>query len=768
MAEPADVAADNPFEGFAKPVGPANPFEGFAKPVGKLKGTALDAMDIVTQFVASIPKGMAQTADLGEISSLPLAAAKGVRYLLGDKRTQTEKLADVYTPPEARTKQGEYAGTIGELVGGSVLPGLGWVGAARGIAQNAVTAPARSLLGRMVQQAATQTAAHPGRALAMDFASNVTGGTAMQFAKDEGAGPVGQTVAAIGGGMLPAIPSMIAGPVNRVRTALQMQGQNGAYAKFVEKLPDGDINTFANHVATGALGQGPANLKVQRRTLDILGEEMARAGQNRDQAVASALARIQREFNLQPSTAKENLRNLMAVHRDSPLLLSEYTAAAPSNAAIRSTRNIDNLDLRDVARPADSGTQQMVDYLANRPGQSAINVRNAVNERNLGMRDVMREGLEKFGPTVPGTNRRATIADLTQMQDGARRAAKLAYDQAANGIGPGMSGPGMTNERLLVGLLPRILDRHTQRMYGRAGAPAEALRQAVDEFFITRPNGQRLAMMDLPMLQDARGSLRDRIDTARKAGQTQIVATLEPLYRDVTRLMERSNPHWAHANRQWADMRLNDVARELGEAFNTKAGPKYREQVQQFRQLAPEAQDMVKVEFLQKLFDKLDNLGDTHDVAKLFATDHMRNAIRELFGEERAVDLARMTRDAAIATRSARGLQGSQTHMRAQFAREMDAETGVMAAAQDLNIKAVKQAVWEKFVTFWTERRNAPLADIATTPMQDTAEVARHIHNMRVAQEFVRRVQARRPMPATPPIALTGVGSAITSDEAKQ
>lgn len=759
----AEGAAENPFEGFAKPVAAANPFEGFAKPVGKLKGSALDAIDIVKQFVSAIPRGVAQSLDTGKLAN-PLTAAPNLargyihQKVFGTPEKSTEDLVTAVVPKtEADTKAGEYAGTIGELVGGSALPGLGWMGAARGIAQRAITAPATSFMGRMVQQAATQTAANPGRAIAYDLASNVTGGIAQQFAKDEGAGPVGQTVAAIGGGMLPAIPSMVAGPVNRFRGMMANQGQTGAYNRLATQLPDGDVDTFANQIATGGMRNNQA---IQRRTLDILGEEMERAGQNRGQAIQSTINRIVQEAGVTPATARNHIRNLTQVHRDSPLMLAEYTAAAPSNAAIRSTRNVDNLDLRDVARPADSGTQQAIDYLANRPGQSAINVRNAVNERNLGMRDVMREGLEEFGPNVPGTARRATIEDLTQMQEGARRSAQLAYEQTYQ--------PGMTNERMLMGILPRIIDRHVNRMHGRSGAPAESLRQAVDEFFITRPNGQRIVMMDLQMLQDARGSLRDRIETARRAGNNQIVQTLQPLYRDVTRLMERSNPNWARANRQWADMSINEVARDLGEMFATKAGPQYRQQLEQYRRLAPEAQNMVQVEFLQKLFDKLDNLGDTHDVAKLFATDHMRNAIRELFGDQAAVDLARMTRDAAIATRSGAALKNSATHMRGQVAKEFDADTGVMAAAQDMNVRGIRNAMLDKLWSFFTERRNLPMSQIATTPMQDTAEVARHVHNMRVAQEFVRRVQAQRPMPVTPQIGLTGLGAAITSDEARQ
>ena len=108
-------------------------------------------------------------------------------------------------------------------------------------------------------------------------------------------------------------------------------------------------------------------------------------------------------------------------------------------------------------------------------------------------------------------------------------------------------------------------------------------------------------MMDLQHLQDARGALRDRIETARRAGNNQIVATLQPLYRDVTRLMERANPTWARANQRWADNSLDTVARELGEAFSLRAGPQYREQARQFQALAPEAQDMVRVEFLQNI-----------------------------------------------------------------------------------------------------------------------------------------------------------------------
>lgn len=750
--------AGDPWAEFAPKAAPAaqdqDPWSEF-KPRAKAEADTL--LDVVKQFVGGIPKGIAGTADAAPLLApgmmVPHLLAKEAKKRLGVPDPTATELWDKsgLAPDKPKTSAGEYAATIGETVGGSLLPGAGWIGVARNLAAR----PAAGLATNLVQRAAQATAANPTAAAGFDLASAVTGGAAQQFAKDEGAGPVGQTVAAMAGGMVPILPSLAAGPINRFRGAMANQGQTGAYTRFASQLPEGDIDLFANQVATGA---GRNDLRIQRRTLDILGEEMQRAGQDRGQAIRSTVDRIVAETGASPATARDQIRRLTAVHQDSPLLMAEYGAAAPSNAAVRSTRNPENLDLREVARPVDNGAHMVIDDLANGSGNSSGVVRNAVAERNLGMRDVAREQLESFAPRAPGAQRVRTIEDLDQMQEGARRAAEMEYQAAYS---------GQTNNRLLMGLLPRILDRHINRMNGRAGAPAEALRGAVDEFFLHGQGGQRIAMMDLQHLQDARGALRDRIETARRAGNNQIVATLQPLYRDVTRLMERANPTWARANQRWADNSLDTVARELGEAFSLRAGPQYREQARQFQALAPEAQDMVRVEFLQKIFDRLDNLADTHDVAKLFATDHIRNSIRELFGARAAAQVAQMTRDASIATRSQRMLGNSQTHMRGMRQREADADTGVLAAAQNMNMSGIKSAMLDRLWAFFTERRNRPLAEIATTPMRDTAEVARHIHNMRVAQEFVRRITSQTQAGRLSSPSLAGISASTNDKEAR-
>lgn len=58
------------------------------------------------------------------------------------------------------------------------------------------------------------------------------------------------------------------------------------------------------------------------------------------------------------------------------------------------------------------------------------------------------------------------------------------------------------------------------------------------------------------------------ITAATQSGNDHIVSTLQPIYSDLTRLMERASPQWATANRRWGNMRLDEVAQELGDAMS--------------------------------------------------------------------------------------------------------------------------------------------------------------------------------------------------------
>lgn len=632
-------------------------------------------------------------------------------------------------------------------VAGAVAGGGAALRAGGGVASTVVGGP----LGVMTP------AATAGGRIAQGAATGAGFGAVAGFG--EGEGGIGNRVESAGQGA--AIGTVLGGAIGSgmevvkgIRSAAAGNGQTGAYNRLASQLPEQNVDTFANQVATGT---ERTNQAIQRRTLDILGAEMERAGGDRGQAVASTIARIQQETGVTAATARDQIRRLTDAQRGSDLMLAEYPAAAEGNAAIRANRNPANVDLQEVGRVRDSGAHMVIDDLANGPGAgSSSAVRNAINERNLGSRDQMRGTLDDLAPRAPGGNGPRTIQDLDQMQEGARRTARMEYDAAYN---------GPINNGVLVGLLPRIIQRHANRMAGRSGDQAQALERAINEFNITTPNGQTLNMQSLQQLQDARGAVRAQMETARRGGQNHIVATLQPLYNDVTRMMERASPAWAQANRRWADNSIDTVARDLGEAFSTRAGPQYRAQRAQYERLAPEAQDMVRVEYLQKLADKLENLGDTHDVAKLFTTEHMRNSIRDLFGDAGAVAVTRMVRDLGIATKSGRMLGGSQTAQRLARRQEADTDTGILAAANNASVQGAKNWIIQKLHTLLSERKNRPLAEIATTPINDTAEVARHIHNMRTAQQYSQRLQQPTRTPLVASGALSGISSQTLADQ---
>jgi hypothetical protein len=269
---------------------------------------------------------------------------------------------------------------------------------------------------------------------------------------------------------------------------------------------------------------------------------------------------------------------------------------------------------------------------------------------------------------------------------------------------------------------------------------AEALRLARRDVSGT----DRALTPSLQQLQDMRGGIRGQIQAARQQGRHDIANVLQPLYDDVTRAMERSSPQWRTTNRRWADMNIGVRAQELGDAFSNTPGPQYRQQLAEFRALAPDAQDLVRIHFVQKLLDKLAG-PETHDLDKLFATGHMRNAVRTILGDDAAMNLSRFIRDMKVATKSRGMTAGSQTHRRGMMQGEQDADLGILASVDNANSGGFRQFLLNKTINILRERRNRPLARIVTTPMRDTAGVAEHLERMRMARERAAQYAYRNP-----------------------
>lgn len=745
-----------------------------AAPWDRYKSTSLDEAGPWSRFGASPsqeeeapePSTADTLVDVGKgaVSGVSSGLVKTVTapYRILDwgieKLTGTGGLPDVdqmsmYKPyfgdsPTPTTEAGRYAKSAGEAVGASALP----AGAVLGNAQRMAALAPTTLPRAIGQSIAAPVAARPGAAIGADVIASSGSGIAQEAAKDAGFGPVGQTVASVAGGVTPlAVGATIGRGVQAVRSA---RASADPHARVAASLGDQSVDDLASGVSTGATGMNEA---INSRTLGVLGEEMVRAGGDRAAAIAATQRRLVAEFGVAPATARDQVNRLASVHRDSDLLLGEYPAVAASNT---STRNMQAANIEDnvAGRIDQTGTQQLIDYVANSGSMaSSQNVRNAISRRADDLAESTQGIVQSMSPG------QRTIQDVEAMTTALTRQAQRDYDAVYN-------APGGTavNNGLLHGLLARTVQRHRNRMLGRSGEQRNALEGAINELYVDVPGTGRVLMPSLQMLQDMRGAIRGQISVARRSGADHIAATLQPLYRDITRLMERASPTWAVANRRWADMRLSEVASELGDAFAKNAGPRSREQMRQFQQLAPEAQDVVRVHFTQQLLDKLENAirtGGAKNLGDLFATQATRNMVRQILGPEAAVQLVRLIRDANVASMSTRKLAGSPTHIRKQVQQEQDSDINLVSAADNFDWRSWKSALMEKAVSAWRERRNKVIGRVITTPMRDTPAVAEHLERMRRARARVEQYGRPRDRQLGIPGHVGGILEALENEE---
>lgn len=688
-----------------------------------------ELMDGAEQLVRGINRG------LHAIPALPGEIISGAASLMGFPETAeafrlNNPVSRFMTSPDRQpqTRLGRFANASGQAIGASAIP----MGTLMSQAPRLAARVPQTTGQAIKQRIAAPIAARPRAAIGIEAGSATTSGIGTQSAKESGYGPGIQTLAGIAGGIAPAaIGATVSGGVNQVRRAMANQGANGAYGKAANSLPT-SVDEFAGGIAAGNRAASP-NREIAFR---VLGEEMVAANGNVQAAQAAAIPRIVAEAAaagraVLPSTAGRYLTMLRSMHRDSPLMLGEQSSVAGAENALRGPgggmRRPQNVDVEALNRTQETGIQGQFDYLASSGNSpSAVDTRRALAIRGEGLAQTARSALEDVGPRAPGSQAPASIVDADNMIEQARQAGSLAYRAA-------YAAP--IDNRLMLQTFPRILQRAERNARGRAGDKAAALNTAINQFYTDTPNGP-VAMMTLQQLQDARGTLRGQIQGYRQAGRDDLVQAVQPLYRQVTRLMEAMSPQWAQANRQWADMSFDVMGRELGDAFAQRAGPRFRTQLQEFNNLHPEAQDIVRIHFLQSLYDKLDNLGDAHTVSKLFTSDHQRTAIRSLFGVNASNDITRIMRNVKTAEKSF--AMNSRTHIRGQVKEEMEGDQGVEAARQMASLGGIKNWLAKQAHSLLVERRNKPLADIITTPMRDTPNVAMQVELMRAQQRRMR------------------------------
>lgn len=709
--------------------------------------------DVGEQSVRGINRGM------NSVLSLPGAivggAVDGANWVLdksagvqlpvsGDDFRWKNSFSDFMESPNAKAKTtaGRYADAVGQAIGGSAAPTAGVLAKANQVAGPA----ARTTIGSLGQQVVEAARRNPGIAVSTDATAAAGAGIGQQVAEEGGYGVLGQTVGGLVGAMTPAAFSKVTDGITRpIRRAIANQGETGAYNTIASKLPDGSIDQFADDVAVGASGLSD---RVQRRTLDILGDEMQRSGGNVRRAEAAAVARIAAEFGVTPSTAQNNLRNLRSVHSNSQLMLGEYPSVARSDVDFRNSQAPSFDDLNRVEK---ASTQGAMDYLLNNGSTpSAKAAGDAILRRHENLSPAIRETLERTGPQING--RPAAITDTPVMVEAARTAARADYRAAAH------------NQRPFSTNLDRVLSAWNNQIQGRSSDVARKMGEATDLFVdhiqTVNPNGKNgpVSLRTVSDIQDfinRRTQLNRMIDDSYVANPqtgtddpTAVTHWLERFKRHVDAAVGANNPQWRVANRRWADMNLERRAQRLGDVFATSAGPQYRAQIEEFQQLAPQAQNIVRIHFLQKIYDRLENLPDTNSVSKLFSKDHSRNMVEAMFGRDAAEEFTRSVRDSRVAESSTRMMGDTRTASRLANKEQMEPEQGILGSLSSANGRGLLNWVGKQMAQLASERRNHPMADILTTPMSDTARVAQHINAMRSSQQRINGIS--NPPPRAP------------------
>ncbi len=441
---------------------------------------------------------------------------------------------------------------------------------------------------------------------------------------------------------------------------------------------------------------------------------------------------------------------------EAPAIIEAERAAGRVRGVDRMTDERFDQVAADISGINDTAAHRLIETVgAGSDMPSASRVRNAVMDRAADAKEDMRGFLWRMandasganaGRLFHGTPAPTEVLDIAEMvATNARQLAHGADTAAHNKVAMGAEVYGQLY-RDVNSSLARIRGRANSRAGEYAAQMHNAAREVED---LIQQTGGRYS---LQQLQDARAGVRHLIRTAERQGDDATRRVLQPFYDDITGAMERANPVWERANRQWAGIVDAEDALLLGQMFAKKAGVKQRQQLDAFENMAPEAQTMLRIGFMQRLEDDIANLGDTASVSKLF-DEPTRKVIGQLFGRDALLGLMRKLRDVKVGEISKGMLGNSRTAPRLQQGRIDDADIGVVASLQSANASAAKSWLTEMVINTVREYRNRALARALTTPVSDTPAIAQQL-------QALRRNQARRQNFNAPPTTSRRIGGA--------
>lgn len=431
----ADLWAD-----FRAPAKSDDPWAEFRIPAQKKTSLGLLEIlrDVGDQGLRGFNKGLTEAVTM-PYRALDWAAEK----ITGGGGLPDVETMPLYKPfldqPKAKSTPGKYVGRAAEAVGAAAVPVAGMMAKAAQPAKQATTT-----IGSIVEDAAQFARANPGQAVALDAASSATSGVAAQAAEDAGAGPTGQVLAAMAGGMVPGVAMAYRTPsATRIGTET---GETLARQRASEGATDAAAFEAQSVRPFGpAFNQGPvASLGKQATETPLVGAPLRNNLDETMADAASATRRIADEIspNATPETAG------LAVQRG----LDRYRDVGFENLEPGVVRSLGINPDAPVARPQGGGQAQLQRIQAGQPVVQAVTGGTVQNTR---------------GQPVPLPQTRAqkltartTVSDLSDDEltrvvrapsDRTSFASRLEalYERAFRGIPPLMRSDGSRNPNLL-------------------------------------------------------------------------------------------------------------------------------------------------------------------------------------------------------------------------------------------------------------------------------------------------------------------------------
>jgi len=376
---------------------------------------------------------------------------------------------------------------------------------------------------------------------------------------------------------------------------------------------------------------------------------------------------------------------------------------------------------------------------------------NALDDRAQELRTNFRNMISRHLPQDPQTGQPMGLETIDNMIDDMTQRARASYAQTTR-----QPIDYAYRDRVF----PSMLNRWRRAANARAGGVGDAIRRAIAGFYT--PDGQ--PVQTLRQLQDARTELRLMRESAIQQGDRIFVEATQPIYDQVTRMMRRMSPAWSRANDQWRDMSFTQMASDFGEGFTRRASPRYRENLAEFRQLDPRAQNVVRVQVMQQLFDQLQNVKDPYAIGRFFENPQIRTVIRDLMGPEAVNDFTRTVRDITMAEKTFR--MNSMTQPRQAMAREMTAEQNLTAAGDFMSVRGIRRWAIDNLTNLLVRGRDRPLQEIMSTRVRDVPQTAMRLEQLRNQAQRNARWNQPRPRGRTAgAFAVPSLAAALQEDQ---